>query len=132
MGLSADDFIEIQQLYARYNHALDLGDPDGWAACFTPTGEFAGTGGNPFIGTEQLKAFADGFKNNMKGRARHWTNNLTVTPAEGGAAGSCYLAFLRPAEEGKPMGIATTGIYRDQIVKSDGAWKFARRAVTPD
>lgn len=132
MGLSSDDFIAIQQLYARYNHSLDSGDPTTFADCFTADGVFAGSAGNATTGTEALRAFAEAFKTNMKGRARHWTNNLVVTPTDGGAAGSCYLALLRPTEEGKPLAIGVTGIYRDDLVKSNDGWKFARRAVTPD
>jgi hypothetical protein len=29
--LTADDYMEIQQLYARYPHALDGNDPEGYA-----------------------------------------------------------------------------------------------------
>lgn len=37
--LTADDYIEIQQLYARYNNAIDSGDAEGYAATFIlPTG----------------------------------------------------------------------------------------------
>ena len=30
-GLTADDYVEIQQLYARYNNAIDSGDAEGYA-----------------------------------------------------------------------------------------------------
>ena len=30
-GLTGEDYVEIQQLYARYAHTLDLGDAEGWA-----------------------------------------------------------------------------------------------------
>ncbi|MDZ7729253.1 MAG: nuclear transport factor 2 family protein [Dehalococcoidia bacterium] len=60
MALSTDDRLEIQELYARYNHALDFGDASGWAGCFTPDGVFASPNGT-FSGTEQLQQFAQGF-----------------------------------------------------------------------
>ncbi len=44
-GLSAQDYFEIQQLYARYNNAIDSGDAEGWAATFTSDGVF-----NTFVG----------------------------------------------------------------------------------
>ena len=37
-SLSAQDYIEIQQLYAKYAHALDLGDAEGWPIRLRPTG----------------------------------------------------------------------------------------------
>jgi SnoaL-like protein len=41
----ADDYIEIQQLYANYARALDLGQGERFAATFVEEGEF--TGGRP-------------------------------------------------------------------------------------
>ena len=43
--LTGDDYIEIQQLYARYNNAIDSGDAEGYAATFVPDGTF-----NTFMG----------------------------------------------------------------------------------
>ena len=41
--LTTQDYIDIQQLYARYNIAIDTGDGEGWAATFTPDGVFNNT-----------------------------------------------------------------------------------------
>src|SRR5690606_15710924 len=49
--LAANDYIEIQQLYARYNTAIDRNDADAWADTFTADGVFAGN----FKGREALK-----------------------------------------------------------------------------
>ena len=125
--LSTDDMLAITQLYARYNHAIDSGNGAGWAATFTPDGTFSSASGT-FAGTDQLSAFATGFAQRIK--ARHWTNNLVIDPAENGATGSCYL-ILYALQEGKPN-IFTTGIYKDQLVKTDGGWKFASRTVDRD
>ena len=40
--LTAEDYIEIEQLYFAYTHAIDLGEPDGrdYAAVFVPDGVF--------------------------------------------------------------------------------------------
>ena len=35
MTLSTDDYIAIQQLYAKYTVCIDLGDVDGWLTTFT-------------------------------------------------------------------------------------------------
>lgn len=129
MALTTDDTIAIQQLYARYNHAIDSGNADGWAACFTPDGTFASASGN-FAGTQQLADFARAFAARMK--ARHWVNNLVIDGTGNEATGSCYLMLLRLAGEGQPASIMTTAIYRDTIVKHGGAWTFASRTVTGD
>lgn len=126
-NLSVEDQLAIQQLYARYNHAIDSGDASGWSACFTPDGTFASATGN-FAGTQQLTEFAQGFAARLK--ARHWINNLVIEGDENGARGTCYLMLLLLAE-GK-ANILTTGIYTDRLVRDGGAWKFASRSVAGD
>ena len=34
--LTTQDYIDIQQLYARYNMSIDTGDGEAWAGTFTP------------------------------------------------------------------------------------------------
>lgn len=126
--LATEDLLAIQQLYARYNHAIDFGDSAGWAACFTADGTFSSATGN-FTGTEQLTDFAAGFASRLK--ARHWTNNLLIESDGEGARGTCYLMLLRLGE-GSPASILTTGVYTDQLVRDGDAWKFASRSVAGD
>ena len=60
--LTADDYIEIQQLYANYAHALDKGESERFAATFVLDGEFTGGRGpgrggevrNPIKGKDAL------------------------------------------------------------------------------
>ena len=42
-ALTAQDYIDIEQLYVAYTHAIDFGDPEGhaYAAVFVPDGVFA-------------------------------------------------------------------------------------------
>ena len=49
VSLTAEDYIEIEQLYFAYTHAIDLGEPDGrdYAAVFLPDGVFALVMPNP-------------------------------------------------------------------------------------
>ncbi len=131
MPLSADDHVQIQQLYARYNHAIDAGKADAWAATFTADGTFD-SGQGKFAGTEQLAGFANGFHGQMKGKARHWTNNLVVDGDGGSATGSCYLLLNLGQEPGKPPTTLIAGIYNDTLARSGGDWKFTSRAVKPD
>jgi DNA-binding GntR family transcriptional regulator len=126
-SLATEDLLAIQQLYARYNHAIDSGDGPGWAACFTAEGTFQSATGT-FAGTQQLTEFANAFPSRLK--ARHWTNNLVLDADGDGAKGTCYLMLLMLAE-GK-ANILTTGIYTDQLVRDGGAWKFASRSVAGD
>jgi ketosteroid isomerase-like protein len=126
--LTADDHAAIQQLYARYNHAIDLGDVQGWVDTFTPDGTFASSSAGEFKGSDALAGFATGFGQRMK--ARHWTNNLVLEESDGAVKGSCYLILWNLASS--PASILITGIYDDRLVKVDGAWKFTSRVVKPD
>ncbi len=131
MSLSVEDQLAIQQLYAKYNHAIDSGNGADWAATFAADGQFH-SGSGSFTGSEQLAEFATGFGQRLK--ARHWTNNLVIDGDGAKATGSCYLALFRltPGEK-PPANILTTAIYNDELAKGpDGGWRFTKRTVTGD
>jgi hypothetical protein len=131
MSLSVEDQLAIQQLYARYNHAIDSGNGANWAAAFTGEGVFSSATGT-FTGSEQLSQFATGFASRLK--ARHWTNNLVLEGDGKKATGSCYLVLYRltPGEQ-PPASVLTTAIYNDELAKGpDGQWRFTKRTVTGD
>ena len=50
-ALTAQDFVEIQQLYAKYNWTLDAGDAEGYASTFTADGVFNNNVGHDAIAT---------------------------------------------------------------------------------
>ena len=131
MSLSVEDQLAIQQLYAKYNHAIDSGNGAGWAETFSTDGTFSSATGT-FTGSEQLSGFASGFAARLKGR--HWTNNLVIEGDGKKATGSCYLVLYRltPGEQ-PPASILTTAIYNDELAKGpDNCWRFTRRTVTGD
>ena len=61
MSLPASDKIEIQELVARYNRAIDSGDVEGWVDTFLPDGVFEGLVVPTFRGHTELRAFATAF-----------------------------------------------------------------------
>lgn len=130
MALSVEDQLAIQQLYAKYNHAIDSGDGAGWAATFTEDGVFISASGT-FTGTEQIAGFGSAFAQRLK--ARHWTNNLVVDGDGSKATGTCYLMLLRltPGEQ-PPASILTTAIYHDELSKGASGWRFTKRTVAGD
>lgn len=130
MSLSTEDQLAIHQLYARYNHAIDSGNGDAWAACFTPDGTFTSGPAN-FAGSEALAGFVRGFAERMK--ARHWTNNIVIEANGADAKGTCYLMLFRLAPGEKPPAVLqTTAMYNDVLTLAGGEWKFASRTVTAD
>jgi hypothetical protein len=124
--LSADDYVEIQQLYARYNNAIDSGDAEGYAATFTPDGVF-----NTFNGHDALVGFIKAWREKMGGaNRRHWNTNLLITPTAEGASGSVYL-FLMDVST-RPPTVATAAKYDDQLVKTADGWRFKKRTTKAD
>ena len=124
--LSTQDYIEIEQLYATYNHAIDSGDAEGWAATFTPDGTF-----NKFAGHDQLVGFIQQWKEKMNGgNRRHWNTNLRITPTTDGAAGAVMLMLLDAGV--KPAAILSTGTYNDTLVRTPEGWRFKTRMIKSD
>ena len=115
--LTTQDYIDIQQLYARYNHAIDGGDADGYAALFTPDGSF-----NANRGHDALVAF---IRNRNGANLRHWNTNLVITPTADGARGSVYLMFLDVSA--RPAKVGNAGKYEDTLVKTAQGWRFKTR-----
>jgi hypothetical protein len=130
--LTADDYIEIQQLYANYAHALDKGEGERFASTFVLDGEFTGGRGpgrggevrNPIKGEDGL------LKMGSRGGLRHFNANLVITPIPEGAKGSVYLLLFNVRDI--PATIVETAIYEDTLVKTARGWKFKKRVVWRD
>jgi len=121
-ALTAQDYVDIQQLYARYNYAIDSGDVEAYVALYTPDGSF-----NAFDGHEGLRTF---MKNRRGGTRRHWNTNLVITPSPEGATGAVYLMFIDVGM--KPPSVTGAGKYEDLLVKTSQGWRFKKRRTLPD
>ncbi len=124
--LTAQDNFEIQQLYARYNNAIDSGDAEGWAATFTPDGVF-----NSMSGHDALVGFVNAWREKMGGATRkHWNNNLQVSGDSKSATATVYLMLVDFST--KPPSILATGVYNDTLVKTKDGWRFTKRTTKMD
>jgi hypothetical protein len=123
--LTTDDLIEIQQLYTKYNWALDSGDSEGYAATFTPDGVF-----NNNVGHDAIVKFADTFHAGLGSHVKHWNTNLMILPSATGATGQVYLMLIDFGT--KPASIATSANYSDELVKTAQGWRFKKRATKGD
>src|SRR5262245_21926697 len=129
-ALTVADYIEIQQLVARYSHAIDMhgGDGSAYAALFTPDGSL----GTQAKGTAQLAEFAAKTNKDRSGPAftSHFVTNVVIKPAPEGATGRSYLVALDIAEGGKPTTILRGGHYDDVYVKTPQGWRIKSRTYT--
>jgi SnoaL-like domain len=125
-ALSAQDNFEIQQLYARYNIAIDGGDGEAWAATFTPDGVF-----NQFVGHDALVNFVKTWREKLNGATRkHWNNNLQISGNSKEASGFVYLMLVDIST--KPASILTTATYTDSLIKTKDGWRFTKRTTKGD
>ena len=131
MSLSVADKIEIQELVARYNRAIDSGDIEGWVDTFLPDGVFEGLVVPTFRGHDELRAFATAFWTEPEYAewrgAQHWTTNMIIEgDGEGATLFAYHIMFTPNGAGGDP---ALMCAYDDELVKVDGRWLFKRRRV---
>jgi SnoaL-like protein len=139
MGLAAMDYIEIIQLRSRYEFALDFGDFEGYADCWTPDGVFTIDGipkgsrtEGVHKGREGLIALAQEIWGFSKGMGRHWTASPVIKGDGDTATHECYMMTPRLDAGGPGVLIAASGVYRDVVKKVDGTWLFHTRHMTID
>lgn len=132
MALTAADKVEIHELVARYNRAIDSGHAEDWAATFTADGEFEGVVGH-YKGTAELVAFAEDYNSNPKyaefRAGQHWVNNLIIDGDENEATLFCHQLMIRPGAGAAEINLM--GWYDDRLRKENGAWRFTKRKVNP-
>jgi hypothetical protein len=135
--LLAEDMLAIEQLNARYYHALDglLGaDSDvKWANTFTANGTFLTLDADGSViydvtGTRALVEVYSTFPD--VATTQHWTNNLLIEPDDSGARASSYIMAIDIANS--PSSIVRTGLYTDHLVRVGHEWRFQSRTLTLD
>ena len=146
-ALSPLDDEAIRQLLTRYGYTLDFEDYDGFADCFTADGSFhelVNQEGRPALrltarGREELWEYALSISDlNYRGRVR----NSALSPViegDGKRARVSSYAFATESYGSSALPwlhakatLHMTGIYRDEVVKVDGRWLFAKRTFRKD
>ena len=126
---TADDHIEIEQLYQAYQRGVDGGPRDAsWV--FTPDGEFVA--GRPVTGEKALKEFYANVNKSHQPKVRRLLSNIIITPTPTGADGSAYLFTIDARDAAKPSMVAYYGVYNDTFVKTAAGWRLKRRVYTQD
>ena len=131
--LTPQDYLDIQQLVARYPYTLDGGLDHGKALAdlFADDGEFHQQTGRVWRGRKELLTIADKEVEtpNVLG---HFGMNLVIVPAPHGAVGKQYLLTIAPlgeAKDGRQAWSVTPYHYEDVYVKTAAGWRFKSRTV---
>jgi hypothetical protein len=149
MTLTALDYVEIQQLAARYAYAIDKCTNSGYdyADLYTPDGVFSveDENGIPatarFEGRDRLADADGGGKGGCidpktaadRYSISHMVANLVITPAPGGATGKSYLLVvglgdpIAKVTPGQSVRAYSWGGYKDVYVKTPKGWRFKSR-----
>jgi len=127
----AQALAEVQNLYARYAHALDEGDVAGFLDCFTADAGMWPNAGpfQPDRGRFDREALAGFVAKTGRNRPRHLMLNVAAEVAEddAGAAAKALFQLFDPAS-GE---VRALGRYDDKVVRdADGVWRFAEKRVT--
>lgn len=131
--LTPEDYIEIQQLYARYAFYLDTGNADGFVSVWAPDGEFVGGRQAGQANAVRTPNTGDALRRQgSSGGWRHVNSNLIITPTAEGADGLVYLVRFNLREYSNPYKIDQTSIYQDKLVKTPQGWRFKRRVSWRD
>jgi hypothetical protein len=133
MGLTTEDVLEIQGLAARYNHAIDSGDADGYVGTFSENGSMSA---GPLVleGHDALGQFAKNFSSSVR-EPRHVATNLVIDGDGDKATLKAYVQmYILAGDEGEParQTLMTSGKYDDVLAKENGSWKFVQRVFTAD
>ena len=147
--LTVDDLEGIRQVIARCSQTLDLGDAEGFAACFAEDGILDTSAPEDGLtgihqGHEELRRFAAATKEYTGGCVRQSAVNIAIEGDEATARATSYAIVTRAyADLSNPRGrpsdtkgtraeLETTGMYFDEFVKLDGRWLFSRRQFRHD
>jgi uncharacterized protein (TIGR02246 family) len=132
VSLSWEDKLEIQELVARYDRAVDTDDHETWVDCFTEDGSW--DGGPKIVGRVALLEFVRSLPTDptfaaFRG-ARHFVTNFLVEETGPGEARlRCDNLMLQP-REGGVAGLAAAD-YDDRLRRVDGRWLFVSRRWRP-
>ena len=134
-GFTPQDYIDIQQLVARYPYTFDggLGKGAAYADLFTADGAFINQDGRHEGRTELERMGGSARRRETPLNAAHYIVNHVITPISATrATGTEYLVVLDIAEDGASVhsrsgSIRLGGQYRDEYEKTAQGWRFKTR-----
>lgn len=138
--LTPQDYIDIQQLAAKYCYALDGGLEDGhaYADLFTDDGEFhqqptaAYPNGRVWSGRAEILTIAKKQGGETPNNLGHFIMNHVIEPTSDGAIGKLYLLTISPLVDEKSGHLTFTVTpfhYEDVYRKTPAGWRFKSRKV---
>lgn len=135
--MDVQDRLEIFDLHHRYAHVYDGGHLEQLGDLFTEDATFefspaiSGFPGRLEGRDDIVRHMRERYAATRPAQRRHVITNLVVDEQDGSAARTaCYL-LLGSTTDGE-LSLPVAGRYEDELVRSDGRWRFRRRRLTLD
>jgi uncharacterized protein (TIGR02246 family) len=128
----ATDRAEIHKLLTNYGATLDGRDFGGFAQLFARDGVYVAGTGDGVSGSEagalMERVFAENALGFREPNYHVFFNEVVSFDGPDRARATSMSLYMVPGENGAPTA-AMMARYRDELVREDGTWKFARREV---
>lgn len=121
-----EDLFEIHQLFVDYGLALDAGDFDAYAALFARDGEVLLGPMGRAKGREEIKALMTKTLSGGIGSSFHIISSPQVH-LDGDTATSQVMWSVVTRDDAGNARLSMIGRHRDDLVREEGRWRFARR-----
>jgi uncharacterized protein (TIGR02246 family) len=121
------DELAIRSLVARYAEAVSAYDETMWAETWASEGQWLVLGRSP-TGREEVVKVWNELMSGFEFVVQQATSGH-VTIEGDNATGRWQILEFGKMKNGTSM--MNIGFYRDECVREDGAWRFARRAFSP-
>jgi len=131
-ALTAEDRLEIHDLYARYAWALGTGDTESFVACFTSDAVYTEDifeEADRRVGAAAIRAAIESFRNGHGFPGHQHHAGHIVIEGNNARANAKAFCFVTHCSGEPPYPIRMTGYYTDVVVKQDGRWLFKERLV---
>jgi ketosteroid isomerase-like protein len=126
--LSQQDKLDILDVEARFDWAIDTANIKEWVSHFTEDGVFDASYGKA-SGSKELTAMMEKLESGFSKGKRHVTANHVI---EGDGSGATVRGYLIVFEREKSPSVVATGIYTNTYVKDRGRWKVRHRKLDID
>ena len=126
--LSADDRIEIEELFARFCHHSDYQEWDALRALYTDdvVTEMEGVAAR-YAGPEAQVEHARISAEQTGGKNRHIYFNFVIEEREGAVIAHYFNANINAGNAPMEPKLVITGRHADTVVKTPGGWRIAHR-----
>ena len=129
--VSAEDRLDIMELFARYSWNYDCGDAEGAASTFTPDAVIEAFGAEAARGRSAIVAFIKSLYASERGDVdwQHYNGHFIFDGNAHACTVYCYWGLLQGNAATKQYGVRSFGYYQNECVKTEGAWLIGKRSI---